>query len=45
LSEAIESIVEYLEETGSEDAILVGHSYGGTVITAWPIAFYAGSGA
>ncbi|MCA1454103.1 alpha/beta hydrolase [Bradyrhizobium sp. BRP22] len=33
LSEAIESIVEYLEETGSEDAILVGHSYGGMVIT------------
>ncbi|TXR46503.1 alpha/beta fold hydrolase [Phyllobacterium endophyticum] len=33
LSEAIESIVEYLEETGIEDAILVGHSSGGMVIT------------
>jgi pimeloyl-ACP methyl ester carboxylesterase len=33
LSEAIESIVEYLEDTGSDDAILVGHSYGGMVIT------------
>ena len=33
LSEAIESIVEYLEETGREDTILVGHSYGGIVIT------------
>jgi pimeloyl-ACP methyl ester carboxylesterase len=33
LSEGIESIVEYLEETGTEDAILVGHSSGGMVIT------------
>jgi pimeloyl-ACP methyl ester carboxylesterase len=33
LSEAIESIVEYLEETDTEDAILVGHCYGGMVIT------------
>jgi hypothetical protein len=27
LSEPIDSIVEYLEETGTEHAILVGHSY------------------
>ncbi|MDY0885281.1 alpha/beta hydrolase [Dongia soli] len=33
LAEAIESIIEYLEETGAEDVILVGHSYGGMVIT------------
>jgi pimeloyl-ACP methyl ester carboxylesterase len=33
LSEAIDSIVEYLEQTGIEDAILVGHSFGGMVIT------------
>jgi pimeloyl-ACP methyl ester carboxylesterase len=33
LSEAIESIVQYLEETASEDVILVGHSSGGMVIT------------
>jgi pimeloyl-ACP methyl ester carboxylesterase len=33
LIEAIDSIVEYLEDTGCEDAILVGHSYGGMVIT------------
>lgn len=33
LSEAIGSIVDYLEETGINDVILVGHSYGGMVIT------------
>jgi pimeloyl-ACP methyl ester carboxylesterase len=33
LSEAIESIVEYLEEKDANDIILVGHSYGGMVIT------------
>jgi pimeloyl-ACP methyl ester carboxylesterase len=33
LSEAIESIVQYLEDTGSEDVILVGHSSGGMIIT------------
>jgi pimeloyl-ACP methyl ester carboxylesterase len=33
LSDAIESIVEYLDESGMEDVILVGHSYGGMVIT------------
>ncbi|UVF22564.1 alpha/beta hydrolase (plasmid) [Microvirga terrae] len=33
LSEAIESIVQYLEETASEDIILVGHSSGGMIIT------------
>lgn len=33
LAEAIESITEYLRETGLEDVILVGHSYGGIVIT------------
>jgi pimeloyl-ACP methyl ester carboxylesterase len=33
LSEAIDSIVEYLEKTDIEDAILVGHSSGGMVIT------------
>jgi pimeloyl-ACP methyl ester carboxylesterase len=33
LSEAIDSIVESMEQTGIEDAILVGHSFGGMVIT------------
>jgi pimeloyl-ACP methyl ester carboxylesterase len=33
LAEAIESVVEYLEETGAEDVVLVGHSSGGMVIT------------
>jgi pimeloyl-ACP methyl ester carboxylesterase len=33
LAEAIESIVKYLEDVGAEDAVLVGHSYGGMVIT------------
>src|ERR1700754_4071468 len=33
LSEAIESIVDYMGENGTEDAILVGHSFGGMVIT------------
>jgi pimeloyl-ACP methyl ester carboxylesterase len=33
LSEAIESIVEYFEEKRIDDAILVGHSYGGMVIS------------
>jgi pimeloyl-ACP methyl ester carboxylesterase len=33
LAEAIESIVDYLEENNAEDVILVGHSYGGMVIT------------
>jgi pimeloyl-ACP methyl ester carboxylesterase len=33
LSDAIDSIVEYLERTESEDIVLVGHSYGGMVIS------------
>jgi pimeloyl-ACP methyl ester carboxylesterase len=33
LSDAIASIVEYLEEQRIEDAVLVGHSYGGMVMT------------
>ncbi|MEH2549177.1 pimeloyl-ACP methyl ester carboxylesterase [Bradyrhizobium sp. AZCC 2262] len=33
LAEAIESIVEYLDENNAKDVILVGHSYGGMVIT------------
>lgn len=33
LAEAIGSIVEYLEEADATDIILVGHSYGGMVIT------------
>ncbi len=33
LDEAIQSIVDYLEENRIEDVILVGHSYGGMVIT------------
>jgi pimeloyl-ACP methyl ester carboxylesterase len=33
LAEAIESVVDYLVENSLEDVILVGHSYGGMVIT------------
>jgi len=33
LAEAIESIVDYLAENDLKDVILVGHSYGGMVIT------------
>ena len=33
LSDAINSIVEYLENVDATDVILVGHSYGGMVIT------------
>jgi pimeloyl-ACP methyl ester carboxylesterase len=33
LSEAISSIVEYVEQLGSEQVILVGHSFGGMVVT------------
>ena len=34
LAEAIESIIEFLDEHELEDIILVGHSYGGMIITA-----------
>jgi pimeloyl-ACP methyl ester carboxylesterase len=33
LAEAIRSIVDYLAENGLKDVILVGHSYGGMIIT------------
>ena len=33
LAEAVGSIIEYLEEIDAKDIILVGHSYGGMVIT------------
>jgi pimeloyl-ACP methyl ester carboxylesterase len=33
LAEAIDSVVDYLVENGLEDVILVGHSYGGMIIT------------
>src|SRR5215469_17917651 len=34
LAEAIESIIEFLDERELEDIVLVGHSYGGMIITA-----------
>jgi len=34
LAEAIESIIEFLDEHELEDIVLVGHSYGGMIITA-----------
>ena len=34
LAEAIESIIEFLNERQLEDIVLVGHSYGGMIITA-----------
>jgi pimeloyl-ACP methyl ester carboxylesterase len=34
LAEAIESIVEFLDEHELEDIVLVGHSYAGMIITA-----------
>jgi pimeloyl-ACP methyl ester carboxylesterase len=33
LDEAIQSIVNYLNENDLKDAILIGHSYGGMIIT------------
>jgi len=33
LAEAIRSIVHYLAENGLKDVVLVGHSYGGMIIT------------
>jgi pimeloyl-ACP methyl ester carboxylesterase len=33
LDEAIRSVVDYLEENNLKDVVLVGHSYGGMVIT------------
>ena len=34
LTEAIESIIDYFTQQELEDAVLVGHSYGGMIITA-----------
>src|SRR6516165_806889 len=34
LAEAIESIIEFLDAQELEDIVLVGHSYGGMIITA-----------
>ena len=34
LAEAIETIIEFLDEHELEDIVLVGHSYGGMIITA-----------
>ena len=34
LAEAIESIIEFFDENELEDIVLVGHSYGGMIITA-----------
>ena len=34
LAEAIDSIIEFLDEHELEDIVLVGHSYGGTITTA-----------
>src|SRR6516162_11783139 len=34
LAEAIESIIEFVDEHELEDIVLVGHSYGGMIITA-----------
>ena len=33
LAEAIQSIVDYLDVSGLTDIVLVGHSYGGMIIT------------
>jgi pimeloyl-ACP methyl ester carboxylesterase len=33
LAEAIQSIVDYLDVNGLADLVLVGHSYGGMIIT------------